>query len=412
MISRRNFVSLVGLASLGTIVRPWTRAAAAPSKRARYFLSFYLGGGIDQILTTDPKKRSQIAPTTDRPYGDKDIIAEGDMQLGPFMAPIRRHAKRLTIINGVVTATVSHQTGALQHSRMKLGADFEMPGIADLIGAHRDTQVLPSVNLGDADEYTHTSTWFGSPTNHIDKVGLLDELGALSNEELLILAEQVEKGRGLFESQRAARSRVAVGNLNATAKLLRRLTEVPRFSEEKWSDDAVAQWYAKNLQQALWLFQHDLTRAVYIRSARIIFDTHFNNIELQKVYCAQFFEMFARFLDIIERTSLGGQPARDQLLVLASSELGRHPRLNSNAGKDHFPEAPVMLYGAGLNPGQFVDTGRETEGHPVKLATGRRQRGGHVVTLDDIGATVLEIAGVDFQRFGHNGRPLPFALAR
>jgi hypothetical protein len=403
MISRRNFVSLIGLASLGTFARP---SLAAPSKRPRYFLSIYLGGGIDQILTTDPKRKSQIAATTDRPYQDREIISEGGLQLGPLMAPIRHHAKRLTIINGVVTATVSHQTGALQHSRMKIGNDWDMPALVDLIGLARDTQALPSVTLGDADEYTHTSTWFGSPSGRVDRKGLLDELGALSNDELLLLAEQVEKGKSIAAGV-DARSQVAAANLAATGKFLRRLTEVPRFKEAKWSDEVIPQWYAKSLQQSLWLFQHDLCRAVYFRTARIIFDTHFNNTELQTMLCRQFFTMFGRFLDIVE-----GSPTRDQLLVIAGSEVGRHPRLNTNAGKDHFPEAPVMMYGAGLNPGQFVDTGRETEAFPVNLATGRRQRGGHVVTLDDIGATVLELAGVDFRRYAHTGRPLPFVLAK
>ncbi|HTL33408.1 MAG TPA: DUF1501 domain-containing protein [Kofleriaceae bacterium] len=404
----------MGLASLGAIARPriGRTSTGGPNQRPRYFLVVYLGGGIDQILTTDPKKRSEIAPTTNRPYEDRDIIHEGGLRLGPFMAPMKRHAKRLTIINGIVTATVSHQTGALQHSRMKVGAEFEMPAIADLIGLYRDTQVLPSVNLGDADEYTHTSTWFGSPTSPADKIGLLDELGALSNDELLMLAEEVETGRAVFSTYPGARAHVAVDNLNATAKLLRRLSEVPRFAEEKWSDDPMAQWYAKNFQQSLWLFQHDLCRTVYMRTARIIFDTHFNNTQLQQIYCNQYFEMFARFLDVVETMSLAGAPAREQLLLVASSEVGRHPRLNTNAGKDHFPEAPAILYGAGLRPGQFVDTGRETEAFPVDLATGRKQRGGHVITLDDIGATMLELAGVDYQRYGHRGRPLQFALAK
>jgi hypothetical protein len=122
--------------------------------------------------------------------------------------------------------------------------------------------------------------------------------------------------------------------------------------------------------------------------------------------------MFSRFLDLVESSTLANTPARDQLVVLAGSQVGRHPRLNTNAGKDHFPEAPVIMYGAGLNPGQFVDTGRETEAFAVDLKTGRRQRGGHVVTLDDIGATVLELAGVDFRRYAHTGRPLPFVLAK
>ena len=409
MISRRNFARMIGVGALGALIRPHAYAKQNAS-RPRYFLSLYIGGGIDQILTTDPKRKTQVDRFVDRPYRDQDIITEGGIQIGPVLAPMARHAKRLTIINGVLTATVSHQTGALQHVRLKIGSDLDMPTAADLIGAYRDTQALASVTLGDIDEFTYSSTWFGSGARPGEQ-SLIDELSALSKDELVILADEADRaGRSLGKAD--ARTRVAADNMTASATFMRRLASTPRFVEEKWADEPITQWYAKNLQQSLWLFKHDLCRAVYLRTNRAIFDTHSNNTELQLLRGKPLFEMIARFLDVVERETLANAPASQQLLFLAGSEVGRHPRLNSNAGKDHFPEAPVIMYGGGLRPGQFVDTGRQTEAFPVDLETGRRKKGGHVVTLDDIGATVLELAGVDRQRHTHTGTPLPFVLAR
>ena len=410
MITRRNLLHWLGvgtaLAASGIVPSRVRRSLASPSSAPRNFLMILLQGGIDQILTTDPKTRSQIEPFVDRPYRDRDVITEAGVHLGPVLKPLRRHANRLTIVNAVLNATVSHQTGALQHSRLKIGNDLQMPSVVDLIGLHRDTQVLPSVTLGDADEYAYTSTWFGSGSKP-GEPGLLDELGALTNEELRLLAAETERNSHAFAGNRGLRERIAMDNTSAAANLFRRLAEVPRFTPQKWSDDPVSQWYARSLQQASWLFEHDLTHAVYVRSGRNVFDTHSNNAELQALKGAQFFEMFARYLDELERA-----PARKPF-VLVSSEVGRYPRINNNAGKDHFPEAPVIMYGPGLRPGQFVDTGRQTEAFPVDLQTGRRAKaGGHVVTLDDVGATVLELAGVEFSRYAHSGTPLPFCLAK
>lgn len=413
-MTRRDLLRWIGAASLLRAVGGGDRAVASVgggTAPLRYFLLVYLGGGIDQILTTDPKTRSQIEPYVDRPYRDSDIISEGGLHLGPILKPLRRHAGQLTIVNGVLTATVSHQTGALQHTRLKIGSDLEMPSIVDLIGLHREGQALPSVTLGDVDEYTYTSTGFGSG-NRPGQPGLLDQLGELSNDELLALASEAEQSGRNFARDRGLRSRIAVDNMSATAALFRRLAEVPRFVPEKWSDNPLPQWYARNLQQALWLFEHDITRAVYMRTIRVVFDTHSNNTELQTIHGREMFEMLGRLLDELEHKQLGGLPAAQQLVLVASSELGRYPRLNSNAGKDHLPEAPVIMYGAGLSPGQFVDTGRQTEALPVDLKTGRYMKGGHTVTLDDIGATVLELAGINYSRYAHTGTPLPFCLAK
>src|SRR5262245_32087508 len=116
------------------------RAAATPKTTSlpRYFCFIYLGGGIDQILTTDPKSRSDLERWVDLPYAPKQVIETPHFPLGPHLAPLAPHSARLALINGVRTRTVSHQTGALQSSRMRTKASFHMPTIQDLVGSKRD----------------------------------------------------------------------------------------------------------------------------------------------------------------------------------------------------------------------------------------------------------------------------------
>jgi len=45
----------------------------------------------------------------------------------------------------------------------------------------------------------------------------------------------------------------------------------------------------------------------------------------------------------------------DNVLVIAMSEFGRTPRINSHVGRDHWPEAwSVAMGGAGIRRGQVV----------------------------------------------------------
>lgn len=106
-----------------------------------------------------------------------------------------------------------------------------------------------------------------------------------------------------------------------------------------------------------------------------------------------------------------------QTLVVMGSEIGRFPALNGQHGKDHFPEAPCVLFGAGVNAGGgkgavYGRTGKKMEAARVALATGRDTAvNGHEVLLDDLGATLLYLGGVsDPSVYGYDGRVLEFLV--
>jgi uncharacterized protein (DUF1501 family) len=135
-------------------------------------------------------------------------------------------------------------------------------------------------------------------------------------------------------------------------------------------------------------------------------DTHTFNSERQARE-AKRLEIVARFLAALDRRGLA-----DRTLVVVGSEIGRFPALNGQHGKDHFPEAPLLFYGAGVRGGAaYGRTGRRMEGLPVSLATGKDARGGHMVTLDDVGATLLHLGGVEDPRaLGYEGAILDFLV--
>ena len=82
------------------------------------------------------------------------------------------------------------------------------------------------------------------------------------------------------------------------------------------------------------------------------------------------------FIEDVEERGL-----RDKILLVCCGEMGRTPRINKKAGRDHWGgSAPLMLYGGGLKMGQIVGSSTKDGGEP---ASDR-------VTIPNLYATLME----------------------
>ncbi len=89
----------------------------------------------------------------------------------------------------------------------------------------------------------------------------------------------------------------------------------------------------------------------------------------------------------------------ERTLVIWMGEFGRTPRVNLNAGRDHFPEAfNVALAGSGVRGGQVI-------GATNALGTGVADR---PVSVQDLFCTFYRALGINFRRENQSnvGRPL------
>jgi hypothetical protein len=400
-ILRWAAASLVGAAlarSRSVLAQP----ARPPVRRGpRYFLSIYLSGGVDPVYTTDPRLRPDVEPWVDVPYGRDEIIDAGALRLGPHFAPLKPVAGGMAILNGVQVHTANHNTGSEQFLRMKTGTRPEMPSLLQLLGEHRDGQAVGCMDwLFGAAQF---SRLFGDTPP--------DDLRLLSR----VLRARAKNVLG--DGSRPER-RVTAGSLDETAELFERVAGLPRLRPERWSDDDALQSLAVSLQRILWIFEHDLARGVELNVGGIEqpWDTHTFNAERQKSASAPV-AMIARFLGELTRRRSPRGPLSGETLVIMGSEIGRFPALNTAGGKDHFPEAPYVLFGAGVNAGggkgaAYGRTGKNMAASPVALRTGLpAASGGHMVALDDVGATLLYLGGVaDPTVYGYDGRVLEFLV--
>jgi hypothetical protein len=88
-------------------------------------------------------------------------------------------------------------------------------------------------------------------------------------------------------------------------------------------------------------------------------------------------------------------------LVVQVGEFGRTPKINKDAGRDHWPKAfSVALAGGGLKGGHVIGA---TDKHAAEVTD-------HPVTVEDLSATIFTALGVDIHRINHTAEGRPIAI--
>jgi len=425
MWTRRDIVKLglLGWAfSQGLSSRALGASPRSSPRRPRYYVIVNLTGGVDSVYTTDPKLRAEVEPWVDVPYGPERIVTRGNLRLGPHLAPLK-DCRRMAILNGVQLGTANHDTGLHQVVRLRTQVKARMPLILDIIGAHRDGQPLSTLTLGSAGLEFYSAGWFGLLPGQIPrgldaapKEDLFEEIEQSAPGDLERLAAVLRRQAGRLREGGDRERGLTASNLDQVATLLGRMPHLPPFRPEIWSEDEDAQAIAVQLQRVLWTLENDLTSGVQLAIGQQ-WDTHWANARIQESSSGHFMPPFARFLQELEKRRNAHGTLVDNTVVVAGSELGRLPRLNTDLGKDHLSQAPYLFFGASIDPGgargeAFGRTSSRMEGLPISLMTGRDvAQGGHVPLLDDVGTTLLSIAGIDPAMYGYDGQLLRFLVA-
>ncbi len=126
------------------------------------------------------------------------------------------------------------------------------------------------------------------------------------------------------------------------------------------------------------------------------FDSHSNN----SIQSAHFEELFQFLDDLVElldtTTGVSGEVLSSEVTIVVLSEMGRGPKLNSWAGKDHYTVTSAMLVGGGVRGDRVIGEYDERMlGKPVHLGTGELDSGGTSLVAANFGATLLAAGDVD-----------------
>lgn len=376
-LTRRGLVQAGCLGALG-LTMPQHVALAAAATRPRAVILLWLWGGPSQLDTVDPKPD---APSEWRgPYRTIGTNVPG-MQVTELLPRLAKRADRYAILRSLHHGTNDHGlAGTIAMTGRNPVAGAVHPHVGSIVNRIRGFQPPLStfVALGDPMQQGHrriqgegggtlgsvydpfrikydpeqgvllgeTAPPEGITTHRIDRrLRLLRDVastGQITNRDTAALERFYQQaitlmtdteGRGVFDLNREAaalRDRYGRHKFGQSCLLARRLVEagVP-FIQVNWSQHVESE---EDAGDGGW-------------------DNHYRNFEmLAERQCLPFDQAFSTLLDDLRDRGLF-----DSTLVVAMGEFGRTPKINPQAGRDHWQNCySALMAGGGVRGGQVI----------------------------------------------------------
>lgn len=383
-VTRRQFAG-AGI-GLGAFLLPdsgWQAEASTANPPCRLVVVLLLEGGMSQFESWDPKPD---APAEIR--GEFDVIstANPDLIVGQHFTRLAGLANHFNVVRSVYAPNKrnDHSPGLHwvltgydnQAAGVGLGKVNTHPSIGSVVahqrGQHSSTGLMNFVavpdrkQLGRRVNFNH-ALHLGSANEAFDTGTIPDEAdGRYAIPTGLVLPQSVELSRfrnrralldslnqvqrsvdataaGSVEGFQAYACDLLLGNRGQSAFDLNQESAATRLRYGN-------HYFGQRILMARRLIEAGVTYVVVNLSKNNSWDAHRNNFGSHRQKLPQLDEAVSALLtDLLDRGLL------DQTLVLMTGEMGRTPRINSNAGRDHWSRAwSVMMAGGGLTSGQVL----------------------------------------------------------
>ncbi len=412
-LSRRALGGLLGSGLLGSGLLGagvlQGRAFASPTARSdRKFLFVFCEGGFDPTWVFAPML-DVASVHTDTDVG-AELREQGGLRWvhndrrGQVSTFLQDNAHRTCFINGFEVRSVTHE--ACRRIIMTGGTGSTLDDWPSRIAAASPSALLPSLVLS-GPSYTYDN---GSAVIRVGESGQLARL--ISGEALA----DGDLGVGLPSS--AAQAEIeALLRRRIEARMGGSSTSQARFAEAMRSGidqlglvqgiegldlsvDADGWVFASDrVEAALMALELGLSRCITVEHKGewdIGWDTHSGLSRQENNYIVLFEDLAAIMAALDSRVGLSGAPLSEEVTVVVFSEMGRAPGLNTTGGKDHWTFTSAMLIGAGVAGGKVIGAYDDSFiGRPIDLSTGEADEHGTPLTSQHLGATLLELAGID-----------------
>lgn len=368
--TRRSFLGAALAGTAGTLLSEQASAwdGSPGSSHRQYVVSIFLWGGLDGVLTVDPKDAATSGSRIEPGYRAQERLQGTQRLYGPLMGELVRHDADLCLVHGVRTETLAHPLGQRFVQRGRVKAAAQAPWLGELLGAS-----LP----GDA------------PIPHLALGQSPDDFGAEDVSSTAIVSEELTQA---LLDPRARAARVASwlrarehGHDDALGRLVSTAEHQPRFQDPV---------LGPQLQLALHALQGNFAKAVTVSTRSLHLDAHQDHLSLQRRRLGPALDDVARFIDALKSVHNERGSLFEQTTLVIGSEFGRAPTYDASGGKDHWPESSWVLAGRGIRAGATVgETGSDLRGLSIDYRSGRPtgdQR--RPVLIDALSATLLHIA--------------------
>jgi len=407
-IRRRDFIKIGGLSmgslmslSLPDLFRAEARAGTRSSHKA--VINIFLGGGpphqdMWDIKTEAPAEiRGEFKPIATKVPG---------IEIGEVFPQVAGLMDKAVLIRSVVGATDRHEafqcnTGWLPDSLQSIGGRPSVGSVVAKLQRAVDPAIPPFVGLAARTQHVPWSdpgaTGFLGPAY----APFTPDGPAMANMKLKITTEQLADRRRLLASfDQLNRERDASGALAGVDSATElafdvltssRLVEALDLSKE---DPRLRDRYGTGQP---YKFQYDgaptvnehllIARRLVQAGARCVtlsygrWDSHSDNFGLVRDHGPKLDQCLSALIEDLDARGM-----LDDVTVIAWGEFGRTPRINSGAGRDHWPQvSSAFLAGGGIRTGQAI-------GATNRLGEYAKDR---PVSMQEIVATLYHNLGID-----------------
>ncbi len=376
-MSRRSFLRIGGLSvggfGIGSLTLPQLLRAEADSGRRgsnKSIIMVYLPGGPPHQDLFDLKVE---APSEIRGEFQPIPTCVPGIQICEHLPRLAKVADKLAIIRSMVGAKDRHEsfqcmTGRL-NERNPLGGWPELGSVVSKLQGTEDETLAAYVNL--SPKMRHRPYNFGHPSFLGAAHTPFMPLGAIKDDmvlnditldrladrkQLLARMDQFRSlvdSSGVLEGIDAFQSRAF--EILTSGQLLHALdisSEDPKLRErygkgtEKEQGDA-----APRLNEQFLLARRLVEAGVRVVTLSYSFwDWHGNNFKIAKENFPDFDQALSALIEDLDQRGM-----LDDTTVIAWGEFGRTPKINKDAGRDHWPNVScALLAGGGMQTGQVI----------------------------------------------------------
>lgn len=410
--SRRTFIESIAKSAFGVSILPvaeglfGTAAQAAsplaPGKKAEHVIYLMMNGAMSHIDTFDPKPGQESG-------GETAAIQTSvpGVKIGEHLPELASRMDQLAVIRSMTTETGAHEQGRyLMRTSYKMIGTIRHPFLGAWLTHHEGklNKDLPgSVVVGGGNR--HPGQGYLSPA--VAPAPVANPATGLQNTKPpKYLSEKIfEKRRRLISQFEAGfkgkyqNSEVhAYTEYYSEAVRLLKSPDLEAFDIKK-EDASVREKYGANkIGQGCLLARRLVEKGVrFVEVEHGGWDNHNDIYDNFNSRAGQLDTAITTLMDDLKQRGL-----LEKTLIVLSTEFGRTPKINQNAGRDHHPGAfSAMITGAGIKGGQVI--GKTDE-------IGKSVEEDHCYPYD-LNATIAYGCGLPYEEEfqASNGRPFKIA---
>ncbi len=412
-MGRRGFLAAGMFGGLGlSLPELLMRQASAEIKdydhieaKAKSVIHVFLPGGMAQQESFDPKPYSPLEYRGEMrtiKTNTGEVVCESIPQLA-------KRADKFSVIRSMTHGEAAHERGTHNmFTGYKPSPALSYPSFGAVVSHEYGPRnnLPPYICIPNVpNEYAGTgylpSSYGGfalgsDPANGNFKVRDLDLAGGVDESRFMRRKEALDIVNRQFVSATPADNVAAMSSFYERAYDLLDTPAAREAFDISKEDDKLREKYGKNQAGQRMLMARRLVEA----GSRLVtltyggWDMHQNITPGIKRSMPSLDQALATLID-----DLSDRGMLDETLVMVSSEFGRTPKINNDAGRDHWPKVfSVMLAGGGIRGGAFYGASDSTASEPED----------NPVSPEDLATTMYHLLGIvaDKELMAPGGRPI------